>query len=78
MEFSLTTHALRRTIVRDITEETLVAALEQPRSISAVRTPGTLVYDAVVEGGGIRVVVVEGTSPLRIVAVMVRRVRRAR
>jgi hypothetical protein len=63
---------------RDITEETLVMALESPYDISPGKVPGRLVYDAVVLDRGIRVVVTEGTDPLEIVSVMVRRVPRAR
>jgi hypothetical protein len=65
-------------ILRDITEDALVTAIERPYRVIPGRTPGTLVYDADVRGRGIRVVVVEGTEPLRIVAIMLRRVPRAR
>jgi uncharacterized protein YuzE len=56
-------------ILRDVTEEVLIEAIERPYRTSPGRTPGTLVHDAVVNGRGIRVVVVERTQPLRIVAV---------
>lgn len=53
-------------------------ALESPYDISPGKIPGRLVYDAIVRDRGIRVVITEGTDPLEIVSVMVRRVPRAR
>lgn len=78
VDYTLTTDALRRMILRDITEEVLIAALERPYATAPGRTSGTLIHDAIVNGRGIRVVVLEGTDPIRIVAVMARRVPRAR
>ncbi len=67
MDYDLTLHALRRMILRDITEETLGEVLGHPHTTSPGRTPGTLVYDAIVQGDAEFVVVVEGTVPLRVV-----------
>lgn len=65
-------------LFRGIDEATLLTALESPYDISAGAMQGRLVYDANVDGRGIRVVVVAGSDPLLIVTVMFRRVPRAR
>ena len=73
MPFELTRHATRQMAFRHISEADIEQALANPYFVGPGNEDGTLVYDAVVGGRGIRIAVVDGSSPPRIVSVMQRR-----
>lgn len=59
---------------RRISEAEVEQAVSQPYSVGPGNEDGIMVYDAIVGRRGIRVAVALGSSPLRIVSVMQRRV----
>lgn len=74
MDYELSSHALVQMVSRDITEDAVITALVSPYNEQPGKRPGRRVYDGIVRGRGIRVVISEIEQPPRIVSVMVRRI----